>query len=284
MFRQHMVTAKLSPVTIKDRMELLVRYWTWLDGTPLLTATVDDLVAFQHTYSHRSPATCDIYTRHVQAFYRWAVLFELIEANPTRRMVSIKVRQGRPHPTKPDQMRAIFACATASLRIGFVLAGFAGLRCGEICRLKWDDLTLDVPTPTAVINGKGGKERVIPLLGPVVAELDALPGNRRGPVLINRAGHPYRPEFLSATVCRWLKERGIDTTLHSLRHAYATSAAQLTRDPLFCRDLLGHSSVATTEIYMQTSMHGAHDRLAGMAVAAEDYLTNRLPQALDIGA
>jgi site-specific recombinase XerD len=48
-----------------------------------------------------------------------------------------------------------------------------------------------------------------------------------------------------------------------MRAAFATQAAMLTHDPLFVRDLLGHASVKTTEIYMQSSLAGAHDRLMG---------------------
>jgi integrase/recombinase XerC len=272
-FEQHMVTAKLSPVTIKDRMEVIGRLQAHLGPLPLLEVAAEDLTAWQHTVGHLAPATVNIYTRHVKAFYDWALLFDYITIDPTRRLTVPKVRRGVPHPTKPEELRLIFACARGHLRLAFVLAAFAGLRRGEICRLRWDDVDLDSPTPTALIFGKGGIERVVPLLPPVVTELKALE-SRRGYVVLRPDGRPLVPAGLSITTHYWFQSNGIETTLHSLRHAYATSAARITRDPLFVRDLLGHASVSTTEIYMQTSMVGAHDRLQAMSDSAEAILLN----------
>lgn len=60
-----------------------------------------------------------------------------------------------------------------------------------------------------------------------------------------------------------------------VRHYFATYAARITKDPLFVRDLLGHASVATTEIYMASDMEGAHARLAGLTAQAERVLGGR---------
>ncbi len=272
-FLQYMTTARLSPATIRSRMEILTRLSTFL-GRPLLTATIDDLVAWQRTYRHLARATDDIYTRHVRAFYAWAVEFEHLDKDPSRRMVAVKVHKGLPHPTKATDLQVIFACVTGHLRTAYTLAAFAGLRCGEICRLRWDDITEDGQVPTAFIQGKGGKERIVPMLRPVMDELWSQPHSGRGHLITDTAGRPYRPNHLSADSSRYLTSLGLPTTLHSMRHAFATSAVRLTRDPLFVRDLLGHSSVATTEIYMQTSLDGAHDRLSGLATDAMSLLLN----------
>ena len=66
--------------------------------------------------------------------------------------------------------------------------------------------------------------------------------------------------------------QGVDTTLHSLRHSFATWAARTTRDPLLVRDLLGHSSVATTEIYMASAATEAQSRLTELSALAGDVL------------
>lgn len=65
---------------------------------------------------------------------------------------------------------------------------------------------------------------------------------------------------------------GQSRTLHSMRAAFATLAFAATRDPLFVRDLLGHESVATTEVYTLSSLADAHERLAGLSAQAASML------------
>lgn len=270
-FEAHMRTARLSPVTILKRMELLGRLLVFL-GHPLLEATVDEMLAFQRTFDHLRPASVSIYTRHAQAFFRWAIEWEHIEADPTRRMVKVKVAATVPHPTKPADLRLVFACARGRMRSAYVLAAFAGLRSGEICRARWDDLTIDAATPTMLIHGKGAKDRIVPLVAPVVEEIRALPLPHRGYLLTQDDGSPMDPLWLSGKSTVFLDSIGVESTLHSMRAAFATAVARSTRDPMFVRDLLGHASVATTQIYIESTWDGAHDKLAEFAEQAADMI------------
>jgi integrase len=268
-FELHMRTAKLSPDTIKKRLEVLRRLSTAVDSSGgLLAATPDDLARFQSTFAHLAPASVDIYTRHCKAFFAWAVKFGHIDVDPTSRLVSVRVRKGLPHPTGADDLRVIFACTRRPLRTAYVLAAFAGLRCGEICRLRWEELTLAGAVPSALIHGKGGRERVVPLLGPVVDELQQVGIAPRGYVLMTAAGRPYAPNRLSVDSSKHLQDLHVASTLHSLRHYYATTAYRATRDILLVRDLIGHESVGTTQIYTLSSLDGAHARLDSLATDA----------------
>lgn len=270
-FRRDMEIAKYSPVTIGDRIEVVERFRRWLDK-PLLEATGEDLRAYQATFSHLAPASVDIYTRHLKAFYQWAHKRRLIAEDPSTDMILPRLPKGLPHPTSHEDLRVIFACTDGPLRLAYVLAAFAGLRRGEICRLHRRDLQLGQREPVALVHGKGGKDRKVPLLAPVVMEIERS-GLAHGWVVHLSGGRAYPPERLSADSTHLLRHRlGLSTTLHSMRGTFATSAGRRTRDPMFVRDLLGHSSVATTEIYVQTSMRDAHERLAGVASEAWDML------------
>jgi len=263
---------KRSEATITKRVELLDRLRAYLDTVPLLDATTEDLRGFQATYAHLAPASVDIYTRHVKAFYRWAHERGLIGTDPAAVLGVPHIGRGKPHPTRVEDLAIIFACTTGALRLAYVLAAFAGLRCGEICRLQGQDLDLAGPA-TALVHGKGGKDRTVPLLPVVVAELLGMA--RRGWLVTHENGHPYRPNQLSVASTKHLHDLGIATTLHSMRAAFATLAFQATRDPLFVRDLLGHESVATTEIYTLSSLADAHTRLAGLSDQAAGLLHPR---------
>lgn len=191
-FETDMRIAKMSPVTIGNRLELLARLCRHIEPTAILDATPDDLRSFQAQFRHRAPATIDIYTRHAQAFYRWAAVRGIIATDPSVDLIRPKVPKGRPHPIRPDDLKVLFACTFGALRIVFVLAVFAGLRRSEICRLQRRDIDIDGRVGTALIHGKGGKERVVPLLAPVVTELHQYGLPRRGYVVLDQGSRTTR--------------------------------------------------------------------------------------------
>lgn len=262
--------ANLSPKTIGARMDVLQRLSAHL-GSPLLAVTGDQLRAYQARFASLAPASINIYTRHMKAFYAWAVQRGHLEVDPAAELIVPKVRRGRPHPTTPEDVRRIFSCTHGTLRLAYALAAFAGTRCAEICALQRQDVVLHPGEPTALIHGKGDQWRTIPLVPAVVDELRAYGLPRAGYVL-SHLGRPLEPHRLSNMSTHYLQRLGIPTTLHSLRHYFLTNAARLTHDPLFVRDLAGHQSVTSTEIYIDTDMNDAHRRLAGVASLAEDLL------------
>lgn len=264
-FRGDMRLRGLSEVTIRDRIELVRRLAAWLHPAGLLDASEDELVRWQRqVFGPLAPASRDIYGRHVIAFYRWAWQRHLIDADPSDALVRTKVRRGRPHPVPPDLLRAVFACTTGPLRIAYLLAAFASARCGEIARLSVNDLDLTPCAATVTLDGKGGKVRTVPLLAPVVAELLDYGIPRAGAVLL-RAGIPYTPEQLSSDSHNHLRRLGFPTTLHSFRHTFATMTLRSTHDLMLVKELLGHESVATTQIYTEPDMADLHARLAAVA-------------------
>lgn len=266
-FIRYMRVLKLADATIQKRIELIERLRTFLGDVSLIDATPAQLEEFQAQFAHLAPASIHVYTRHITAFYRWARRTGLIEYDPAVDLELPRLRKAVPHPTSREEMQAIFACATGRLRTAYILARFAGLRAGEICRMHRHDIDLD-GHPTAIIHGKGGKERRIPLLPPVVNEV----AYRRGWVVTTDLGAPVLPVRLSLESTEFLRRLGMPTTLHSMRAAFATSAVRTTHDPLLVRDLLGHDSVKTTEIYMDSSLVGAHDRLAALTAEAGQLL------------
>lgn len=272
-FQTDMQLASLAGRTIEARLDALQRFSLWLAPTLLLNATDAQLTRYQRGLAPLAPASVDIYTRHIQAFYRWALGRNLIESDPAAGLVRPKVRRGRPHPTQLDDLRAIFACTTGSLRMAYVLAAFAGLRAGEVCALERQDLYLG-NQPTALIHGKGGKDRTVPLIEPVIAELISY-GLPRAGYVVTRDGMPYSARQMSSDSHNHLRVLGIPTTLHSLRHLFATQTYRTSRDLLLLADLLGHSSVATTQIYAEPDMTIAHEQLRGVSELAAGMLTPR---------
>lgn len=275
-YRLHMQTAYMSPETIRTRLMVLRQVAALLDERSLLAATPEDLERWQESIRHLTVRTVRCYTSHVLALYRWAQLFDLRTDNPTRRLTMPAVHRGVPRPIPDRDLETIFAVVTGIRRLIYALAAFAGLRCAEITRLQKRDVDLYSDWPALRVHGKGRRERMVPLIEALAAELHRPWRESHGWIVTNPDGRPFAPNRMAHYANDYLHaELGISSTLHSLRHWYGTNVARMTKDPLFVRDLLGHSSVTTTEVYMDTVALGGHDRLAGLDRQAARMLGHR---------
>jgi integrase len=278
-YERDMQLRALSLRTIGDRLAVVARLARWLAPAGLLEADGARLLDYERGFAHLAPASCDLYVRHIQSFYGWALQRGLLDVDPSVGLIRPRLRRGRPHPTPLDDLRVIFACTPrGALRTAYTLAAFAGLRRGEVCRLRREDLHLD-GTATADVAGKGGKARMVPLLGPVVDEL-AGSGLPRAGWLLTRAGAAYEPERLSVESYRHLQRLGVATTLHSMRHAFATTTYRSTRDVVLVQRLLGHANLTTTQIYVEPDLDDMHTRLRVVSDGAASLLGPRRLRAV----
>src|SRR5580704_10741612 len=135
-----------------------------------------------------------------------------------------------------------------------------GMRVGELCKLKLDDLSPDCSTVR--IQGKGARDRVAYVTDPSLRkDLHRLIANRRNSQLgasalfVNRYGAQMRPQSVRSKLRRLAKDAGLArrVTPHMLRHTAATLLIETGVDIRFMQRLLGHSSIATTEIYTHVS-------------------------------
>jgi site-specific recombinase XerD len=135
-----------------------------------------------------------------------------------------------------------------------------GLRVGELCKLRIDDLSPD--GSILRIHGKGSRDRIAYVTDPGLRlELCALVRERQkamgscGPLLVNRFGSVMKPQSIRSRLRRYAIEVGLARriTPHMLRHTAATLLIEKGVDIRFVQRLLGHSSIATTEIYTHVS-------------------------------
>ncbi len=135
-----------------------------------------------------------------------------------------------------------------------------GMRVGELCKLRLDDLSPD--GAVVRIHGKGARERVAYITDPGLRQdLQQMMRERRksqpsiGALFVNRHGAPLRPQSVRSKLRRLAKEAGLErrVTPHMLRHTAATLLIETGVDIRFVQRLLGHSSIATTEIYTHVS-------------------------------
>ena len=145
-----------------------------------------------------------------------------------------------------------------------------GLRASELTGLLKKDVDLEAGTLT--VSGKGGKERKVPLSDIAVAAIeDYLPHRKKAPgkdspyLFLSKDGTKMSRNYFYVLVRSYASKAGIAhrVTPHSLRHSFATHLLEGGASIRYVQAMLGHSSVATTEIYLEVEserLRGAYDR------------------------
>lgn len=205
--------------------------------------------------ARRTPATKATYRAHLVRFYRWAVAgpSPCLDWDPSAGLPRPRVPRGLPRPATDEQVHAALTRAAQPWRLHCLLAAYAGLRCCEIAVLHRADVT-----ETQIrVHGKGGKQRAVPCDPYIWAAVRDLPA---GPVTRRLTGEPADAGWVSRSTGSHLRRRvGIRTSMHRLRSWYATAALDACGDIMVVKELLGHASVATTQIYTKVRP----ERLAG---------------------
>jgi integrase/recombinase XerD len=148
------------------------------------------------------------------------------------------------------------AHGTGELKVAVGLMVSTGIRVGELCRLEVEDISAD--GNSLRIHGKGSRDRIAYIADPDVRrELMQLARGRRdaagakAPLFINRYGSKTKPQSIRTKLHRLAGNAGLvrRITPHMLRHTAATLLIETGVDIRIVQRLLGHSSIATTEIY-----------------------------------
>jgi integrase/recombinase XerD len=179
-------------------------------------------------------------------------------------VVRPRLPRSLPHPLGNEEVRRLVEAPDLSTPAGLrdravleLLYG-AGLRVSELTGLDVDDLDLDEGFVRVV--GKGGKEREVPMGQHARASLEAylrrarpaLAGPRtRGAVFLNARGGRLTRQSCATLVARHAEAADVGRRVspHDLRHSFATHLLEGGADVRVVQELLGHASVATTQIY-----------------------------------
>ena len=171
-----------------------------------------------------------------------------------------------PRPASCNEVRALTArsCEISNIEADTIFAvlflSVTGLRVSELCAVRANDVS---PDGTAVqVMGKGARERMV-YISDEGLRRDIV--ERRGqrievdgecaPLLVNSRGGPLQPQSLRRRLHNLRERNGISRTItpHMLRHTAATLLIESGTDIRFVQRLLGHASIATTEIYTQVN-------------------------------
>ncbi len=177
-------------------------------------------------------------------------------------------KPSQPRPLSVDQARASVAAvgdlaktswmAKRDTALVMLLYG-AGLRIGEALGLNLGDLPAGAPgvDVTLTITGKGGKQRMVPLLAVVRAAIDdylaACPYDLGGPLFVGARGGRLNPGVVQRQLRKLRGALGLpdSATPHALRHSFATHLLAGGAGMRDIQELLGHASLSTTQRYTE---------------------------------
>lgn len=230
-------------------------------------------VAFlvQRGYARRSIARK---TSAVRALLHWAVGRNLIETDPSGDLGAPKLDKPLPKVLKASEAAILCELPVDDDAPGIrdkavieLLYG-SGLRVSELCGLDVDDV--DLSRNAVTVMGKGRKQRQVPLSGPsadaikrYVREGRPQLAASKGPttaLFLNSRGTRLGPRSVRSRLDRYAAAEGLPRVgPHALRHSFATHLLDGGADLRAVQELLGHESLATTQIYTHVSMERLRD-------------------------
>lgn len=270
----------LSNRTLKAYRCDLAEFAKFFGAKQILILCLDDLRKFLNYLESRSLEDTTIKRKlaTLKVFYSFLENEDLINISPTRKLQKkYRIRKRLPRVMSDNEIRRLLANAYNSLRselnpkdfryfkrlrdIVILEVLFAtGIRIDELVRLTLDDI--DLQKGTLIISGKGRKERllfisnseVLAILGQylkyresVSPETNSLLLNRFcRPLSVHSIGHIFKEYCTNAGIIRHY-------TPHCIRHTMATMLMENGADVRSVQEILGHSRISTTEIYLSVS-------------------------------
>jgi len=236
----------------------------------LAHVSADDIRRYlSHVMRSKSRATAARHLAAIKALFRYCEV-ALGLPNPARALHS---------PRQEKHLPAVLDEASAHLLLDHQPPGSAilaardralaevlyssGLRVSELVALDWGDLDPDLGLLN-VRNGKGGKQRIVPIGQPALHALarwrqdyEQRPEPRPQAMFINARGGRLSSRAVEMILARMLAACGISTALtpHGLRHSFATHLLDHGADLRSIQEMLGHASLTTTQRYTHVSVN-----------------------------
>ncbi|MCH8028892.1 MAG: site-specific tyrosine recombinase XerD [Candidatus Dadabacteria bacterium] len=210
------------------------------------------------------PSTISRSLSSVKQFFKFLIIEKVVEKDPTFLIKNPKSKQALPRVLSVEEIEKLLEAPEPTVREGtrdramFEVLYATGIRVSELVGLKLNSVNLEMGF--VIVEGKGSKERIVPLGGKAQSSIgDYLAGSRQS---LLKGGHC---DYLFVTGRRKKMTRqgfwkliknyalkagiGKAVTPHTLRHSFATHLLERGADLRTIQLMLGHSDISTTQIY-----------------------------------
>ncbi len=206
----------------------------------------------------------------IRSFYRFLERRGLATSTAVTALRAPKIAHGVPKPLAPEKARALSRhdahaglsvdpwIAARDAAVVSLLYG-CGLRISEALSLDFEDADTARRDQILRIKGKGGKTRLVPVLGTVSEAIDdylklcPIPLQYGDPLFLGVRGKRLNPRLIQLAIERLRGALGLPDTAtpHALRHSFATHLLSRGGDLRTIQELLGHASLSSTQIYTE---------------------------------
>ena len=204
----------------------------------------------------------------LRSFYKFLIKHGTLEKSPVSKLTTLKTKKNLPQFVREDDMNMIldhhlFEETFVGLRdhaIVEILYG-TGIRLSELIQLKIPKI--DLVNNSIKVLGKRNKERIIPVARNLASLIkkyiskknEEFNGNDNDYLIVSNRGGKSYPMMINRIVKKYLQGASVDKkSPHILRHTYATHLLERGADLNAVKDLLGHQSLAATQIYTHNSL------------------------------
>lgn len=256
--------------TRKNYLSDIRRFADFLESigrASLLEATAEDIDGFLAELVEIGlvPRSCARMLAGVKAFYRYCRLASLIEENPTLLVTGPKYGSRLPEVLSVEEINDMISVIDMSKSEGWrnraimeTLYG-SGLRVSELCGLRYGDLYAG--EGMLRVEGKGSKQRFVPVSQYCLKAIEEWSGRRaefnikpkfQDYIFVTRRGTAMSRVMVFYVIKRLAEDAGVRKTIspHTLRHSFATHLLEGGANLRAIQQMLGHESIATTEIYL----------------------------------
>jgi integrase/recombinase XerC len=197
-----------------------------------------------------------------RAFFRFLIERDrTMQDDPTAGLKAPKSPRRLPSALTPDEAVRLVTIEGDDIlairdRALFELAYSSGLRLSELAQLDVDGV--DAARGEVLVWGKGAKERVVPVGVPALAAIGAwlvkrqpIAARDEQALFVGARGRRLSPRSIERRLATWAKRRGLTRHVHPhmLRHSFASHVLQSSGDLRAVQEMLGHASIASTQVY-----------------------------------
>jgi integrase/recombinase XerD len=247
-YAAHAIRLGYAPGTVEQRVARLRA----LPVPPEEATTADVLASLPRD---AKPSSKRVYLGALRAAYRDLMTLGLVDRDPTVGVRIPGVGRTLPRPLSDDEVTTLLA-ERGRERDWTVLGCYAGLRASDVVGLYAEDLVRTRSGVALRLHGKGNVEALVPAHDLVVEAIGRQA--TRGPLW------RMTPGSMSHRWSSWAYDLGISARFHQCRHWFGTNVLRSSGDLLVTRDLLRHTSVATTQIYAAVEPEAQYRAVSGL--------------------
>ncbi len=263
-FASYMIGERKSRYTIKE-YTFLARIFKSFVGKPLKDVTAMDVERFKRylaTTKKYSKSSQYLGIKAIKLFYKSRNINPPVNLTPPKRNIHM------PSYLNEEDAKKLIEKSRENSRTSAIISvlAYTGMRVGELCGLKIEDVDSSEGIIT-IHAGKGDKDRIVVMPDECREAIEEylktrlLKDTDNDFLFVSRKGSKLDTSTVERIVKALAREAGIakKVTPHVLRHTFATAVLRNGGDIRFIQQILGHSSVATTQIYTHLDDSALHE-------------------------